>query len=155
MLERTVGQGVVCRLKVSLSPGHIVLDGNPAHPQKGAPSPKGGAQPPIFGPCLLWPNCWMNQNATCYGGRPWPRRHCVRWRPSSPFRGGPQFWGREYIPATVWPIATKFGTVTVIDPLEPSAPYYFRILDYWKLLLNCRLTMMRVPPNGCLIQKWR
>jgi len=31
---------------VGLGPGHIVLDGDPAPPK--------GAQPPIFGPCLLW-----------------------------------------------------------------------------------------------------
>jgi len=34
--------------EVGLGPGHIVLDGDPAPPK--------GAQPPIFGPCLLWPN---------------------------------------------------------------------------------------------------
>jgi len=34
--------------EVGLGPGHIVLDGDPAPPPK-------GAQPPIFGPCLLWP----------------------------------------------------------------------------------------------------
>jgi len=28
----------------------------------------------------------MDQDATSYGGRPRPRRHCVRWRPSSPLR---------------------------------------------------------------------
>ena len=28
----------------------------------------GGAQPTIFGPCLLWPNGWMDQDATWYGG---------------------------------------------------------------------------------------
>jgi len=27
---------------------------------------------------VLWPNSWMNQDATWYGGRPRPRRHCVR-----------------------------------------------------------------------------
>ena len=32
---------------VGLSPGNIVLDGDPA------PPPKNGTQPPIFGPCLL------------------------------------------------------------------------------------------------------
>jgi len=37
--------------QVGLGPGHIVLDGDPA-----APSPK-AAQPPIFGPYLLW---WPN-----------------------------------------------------------------------------------------------
>jgi len=31
-----------------LGPGHIVLDRDPAPPK--------GAQSPIFGPCLLWPN---------------------------------------------------------------------------------------------------
>jgi len=38
---------------LGLGPGHIVLGGDP-----GAASPK-GAQPPIFGPCLLSPNGWM------------------------------------------------------------------------------------------------
>ena len=32
--------------------------------------------PQIFGPCLLWPNGWMHQDATWYGGRPQPRRLC-------------------------------------------------------------------------------
>jgi len=41
----------------------------------------------------LWPNSWMDQDATWYGGRPRPRLHCVRWRPSSPQKRGtaPQF----------------------------------------------------------------
>ena len=60
------------------------------------PFPKKGEQPPIFGPCLLWPNGWMDQDATCFGGRPRPspRPHCARWGPSSasPKRGhSPQF----------------------------------------------------------------
>ena len=50
----------------------------------------GGAPSPIFGPFLLWPNGWMHQDATWYGGRPWPMRHCVRWAPSSPFPKGAQ-----------------------------------------------------------------
>jgi len=36
-----------------------------------------GAQPPLFGPCLLWPNGWMDEDATLYGSRPRPRPHCV------------------------------------------------------------------------------
>jgi len=36
-------------MQVGRGPGHIVLDGDPA------PLPK-GAQPPIFGPYMLWPN---------------------------------------------------------------------------------------------------
>ena len=35
---------------VGLGPGQIVLDGDPAPPQKKR------TQPPIFGPCLLWAN---------------------------------------------------------------------------------------------------
>jgi len=65
--------------EVGLSPEHIVFNGDPA-PQK----KKGAQQPPIFGPCLFWPNGWMDQDGTWYGGRPRPRRHCVRWGPSSP-----------------------------------------------------------------------
>ena len=55
-------------MQVGLDPGHTV---DPA------PLPK-GAQPPIFGLYLLWPNGWMDQDATWYGGRPRPKRHCVR-----------------------------------------------------------------------------
>jgi len=56
-----------------------VLDGD------AAPLPKKGTElPPTFGPCLSWPNNWMEQDATWYGGRPWPRPHCVRWGPSPP-----------------------------------------------------------------------
>ena len=65
-------------LEVGLGPGHIVLDGDPAPPQKK------GAQPAIFCPCPLWPNVWMDQDATWSGCRPRPRRCCVRWQPRSP-----------------------------------------------------------------------
>jgi len=50
--------------KVGLDPSDIVLDGDPS------PSPKKGAQPPIFGPYILWPNGSMDQDATWYGGKP-------------------------------------------------------------------------------------
>jgi len=62
-------------MELGLGPGHIVLDGDPASPlQKGGTAPP----PPIFSPCLFWPNGWMDQDATCYGGRLRPRPHCVR-----------------------------------------------------------------------------
>jgi len=38
---------------------------------------------PVCDVVVLWPNGWMDQAATWYGGRPRPRRHCVRWAPSS------------------------------------------------------------------------
>jgi len=49
-------------MQVDLGFSHIVLDGDPA------PLPKKGTEPPpIFGPCLLWPNGWMDQDATEVG----------------------------------------------------------------------------------------
>jgi len=51
-------------------------------------SPKGGKAAPNFGPFLLWRNGWMHQDATWYGGRPQPRRLCVRWGPSPPPQKG-------------------------------------------------------------------
>ena len=82
-------------MEVGLGPGHIVLDGDPA------PLTKKGPKPPIFGQCLLWPNGWMDYDATWYGVRSRPRRHCVRWGPScpSPKRGKPPIFG----PCLLWP----------------------------------------------------
>jgi len=54
------------------------------------PLPKKGTEIPIFGPCLLWPNGCMDQDATWHGGRPRPGPHCARWGPSSPPQKGPQ-----------------------------------------------------------------
>jgi len=74
--------------EVGLGPGHIVLDGDRA------PLPKKRAQlPPLFGPCLLWPNGSMDQDATWYGGGPWPRPHCFRWDPAPPKRAQPPILG--------------------------------------------------------------
>jgi len=64
-------------MELGLSPDDFVLDGDPV------PPPQKGAEPPIFGPCLLWPNGWMDEASTWHGVRPQPRRLCVRWGPSS------------------------------------------------------------------------
>jgi len=49
-------------MKVGLSPGDSVLDGDPV------PSPQSGWSPsPIFGAFLLWPNGWMHQDASAQG----------------------------------------------------------------------------------------
>jgi len=40
---------------------------------------------PLFGQCLLWPNGWMDQDATWYEGRPQPRPHCVNLGPAALF----------------------------------------------------------------------
>ena len=76
---------MVLGTEVGLSPCDFVLAGDPARSSK-----RGLSSLPIFGPRLLWPNGWMDQDATCYGGRPRPTRHCVRWEPNSPFPKGAQ-----------------------------------------------------------------
>ena len=63
-------------------------------PQKG-----GGADPALFGPCLLWPKGWMDQDGIWHGGGPWSRLHCARWGPISP----PQKKAAE--PPNFWPIS--------------------------------------------------
>ena len=68
--------------EVGLSPGDFVLDGDPALPSPERQRSPGGA--PNFRPCLFRPNNCMYQDTTWCGGRPQPRRHCVRWGPSSP-----------------------------------------------------------------------
>jgi len=61
-------------------------------------SSKRGRSPQIFGPCLLWPNGWMDQDRTWHGGTPQPKRLCVRWVPRpSPKRGrSPLFSAHVY-----------------------------------------------------------
>ena len=84
-------------MEVGLCPSDITLDGDPVPPlEKGGTVP-----PPIFGPCLLWPNGWMHPDATWYGGRARSRPHCARWGPSSPPSSkkrdkAPKFWSHVY-----------------------------------------------------------
>jgi len=82
-------------MEVGRAPVHIVLDGDSSPPQKG------GRAPPQFlahlycgqtAGCIKMPLYW-------YGGRPQPRRLCVRWGPSpypqKKIKGTPtptQFW---------------------------------------------------------------
>jgi len=52
---------------------------------------------PVYDVGVLWPNGWMDQHATWYGGRPPP---CVRWGPSSP-KGAQQ--PPIFDPCLLWP----------------------------------------------------
>jgi len=69
--------------EIGFGPGDIV--------RWGSNSPKRAQQPPLFGPCLLWPNGWTDQDAIWYGRRPQPRPHCVRWGPAKRGAQHPQF----------------------------------------------------------------
>jgi len=103
-------------MKVGLSPEDFVFDGDPA------PSRKRGRSPsPIFGPCLLRPNGCMDQDATWYRGRPWPRRRCVRWRPSSALskkgtEPPPQFSAHVYCGQTAGWIKVALGMEVGLGP---------------------------------------
>ena len=94
---------------------HTVLDGDSSlSPQ----TPK-GAQPPSFGPYQQWRNGWMDRDATWQEGRPLPKRHCVRWGPSSPpkKRGkDPQFSAHGYCGQTTGWIKLALGTGVGLGP---------------------------------------
>jgi len=81
---------------VGLGPGHIVLDGDPA---------PATAHPPIFGPCLLWPNGWMNQDVTWYRGRPRP---IVLDGDLAPYRKGQSSRAPIFGPNLLWPNGRPF-----------------------------------------------
>jgi len=112
-----------------------VLDGDTATPHG-----KGYSSPPLFGPCLLWPNGLMDQDDTSYGARRRPWRHCVRFGSSSPTRKRaqqpPAFLARVYCgQAAGWiriPLCTKVGLGQGdIVPARPSdrgiAALYFSV----------------------------
>ena len=111
------GQTALCitmpfGMEVGLSPADCVRWGL-------SPSPERGRSPfPIFGPCLLWPNCWMDQDGTWHGGGPWSRPHCARWGHSSPpqKRDSPPFLAHVYCGQTAGWIKTPLGTAVDNGP---------------------------------------
>jgi len=70
-----------------------------------SPLPQKGAEPPcpIFGPSLLWPNGWMDQDGTWRGGRPWSRPHCARWGLRAPLPKRGQNPAPIFGPFLLWP----------------------------------------------------
>ena len=70
-------------MEVGLGSGNIVLDGDPV-----LPPIKRKRASPIFGPCPLWPNGWMDQDSTWYRARPLPRRHVIDGDPAPPKNKG-------------------------------------------------------------------
>ena len=71
-------------MEVGLGPGDFVLDGDPApHGSKRDNSP------PIFGLCVLWPNGWMHQDTTWYGGSLRPGDIVLDEDPAHPYKGTP------------------------------------------------------------------
>jgi len=63
----------------------------------------------------------MDQDATWYGGRRWPRRHCVRWESSSPVpkkgvEPPPQFLAHVYCGQTAGWIKMALGMEVGLGP---------------------------------------
>jgi len=77
----------------------IALGEDPAPP----PQKWGGASSPIFGPCLLWPNGWIDQDGIWHGGGPYSSPHCTRWGPSSPPQKGGIATPLIFRPFLLWP----------------------------------------------------
>ena len=77
-----------------------------------SPPQKGGGPPKIFGPCLLWPNGWMDQDAAWHEGRPQPRRLCVRWGFSPPSHKGDGASSPIFSPFQLWPNGWMHQNVT-------------------------------------------
>ena len=72
-------------LSNTMCPADCVRWGPSSPPQQG-----GTAAPLLFGPCVLWPNGCMDQDATWYGCRPRPRPRDVRWDLAPPNKGARQ-----------------------------------------------------------------
>ena len=107
-------------MEVDLRPGDCVRWG-PSTPEKGHTHP-------IFGPCLLWANGWMDQDATWYGDKPRPRRGCVRWGRSSPLKGGaatPVFGS-----CLLWPNGWTDEDATWYGSRPRPTPHCIRGLDW-------------------------
>jgi len=85
----------------------IVFDVDPATLRKSAHPPSA-----ICGPCLLWPNGWMDEDAAWYGSRPRPRPHCTRRGPSSREKGtaAPPLFG----PCLLWPRSPISATAQLL-----------------------------------------
>ena len=116
--------------EVGLGSGDFVLDGHPVTSRK-----KAHPSHPIFGPCLLWPNAWMDEDAAWYGSRPRLRPHCTRGGPSSrerstappPLFGPCLLWPRSPISATaellLMYLAYPFYVVQCFDPAISAAVF--------------------------------
>jgi len=84
--------------------------------------------PPLFGPCLLWSNGWMEQDTTWYGVRPRPRRQCARLGPTSPTGTGtaaPHFSAHAYCGQTAGWIVIPLQIVLLRYPKPTPKPRFF------------------------------
>jgi len=103
-------------MDVGLGPGDCVRRGPRSPPQKS------GRSPQIFGPCLLWPNGWMDRDRSWHRSRPHPRRLYVRWRPCPLTKKGaeppPQFSAHFYCGQTAGCIKMPLAIEEGLSPVD-------------------------------------
>jgi len=115
-------------MQVGLSPGHILLDGDPA------PPPPKGHSPPNFRPISAVAKWLDGSRCHLVGrlGRPRPKQHCVRPGPNSPPQKGgraPQFLAHAYCGQTAGWIKRPLGIEGALGPGhivpdgEPAPPH--------------------------------
>ena len=99
---------------------------------------------PVCDVGVLWPNGWMDQDATWYSDRPQPRRHCVRLGPSPPpckkgAQQPPLFGPSAFVPKCVCHLCIKelltyLLSVAKRSPISATAELLLR--NRWDKL-NC------------------
>ena len=113
-------------VEVGLGTGDFVFDGDPAPPRKKRHSlppnfwprwgrsspPLKGAQPPVFGPCILWPNGWVDEYATWYGSRARSTPQVLDGDPAPPQKGHSA--PPPFSPCLLWPRSPISATVEVL-----------------------------------------
>ena len=97
-------------MEVGLGPGDVVLDGEPASPEK-------KARPhPIFGLCPLWPNGWMDQDTTWYEVNLGPDDVVLDEVAASTKRGTAPVFGPCLLWPNGWLMKTPLGTELDLGP---------------------------------------
>jgi len=112
---------------------------------------------PVCNVGVLWPNGWMDQDTTWYGGGPRSRRHCVRWGPRSPTESGTTALhfsvfsanfalARSPISATA---ELLFVEATSLILLKINSPLNFKAPPSHEIWLTC--TRMNITGGGASV----
>ena len=112
--ETTGWTNVALGMEVGLGLGDFVFDGTQLRPEQWHTH-----YHPVFGPRLLWPNGWMDEDATWYGSRPRLRPHCIR-RGSSAARNGHSSPPHLFGPCLLWPRSPISATAELLYKRSPK-----------------------------------
>jgi len=127
-------------MEVCLDPGDIVSDGGHWGPSPPPKKKMGHSSPPLFGPCPLWPNSWMDQEffnmllgtEVDLG----PGHIMLDGDPACPTERGtaaPHFLAHVYCGQTVAHLSNCWALVT-------SAIKKFKVWQLWWHLYNASIT---------------